>query len=297
MFRTVYVSQGQQLNIKNNWLIIKDDSKNSAIPLDDIQALIIDNLQTMISSYTLCMLAKNGINTILCNDKHLPVCNILSLNNHYKSSSVLKDQISLSKNIKDILWQNIIDAKISNQIKVLQLNNVDDFILSKLKQLKLTLLPGDTTNREAVCSRIFFYQLYGKNFKRFNYDNLNIALNYGYSIIRTAIARSLTVHGYNCALGIHHKNQFNSFNLADDFIEPFRPLVDLYIHKNQKIFLEKLTKKHRLLLINLLNHTVLLKNKQFKLYIAIDKYINSFTAYINSQNIDNFLLPKIDYEK
>lgn len=64
MFRTVYVSQGQQLNIKNNWLIIKDDSKNSAIPLDDIQALIIDNLQTMISSYTLCMLAKNGINTI-----------------------------------------------------------------------------------------------------------------------------------------------------------------------------------------------------------------------------------------
>lgn len=244
MFRTVYVSQGQQLNIKNNWLIIKDDSKNSAIPLDDIQALIIDNLQTMIS-----------------------------------------------------FWQNIIDAKISNQIKVLQLNNVDDFILSKLKQLKLTLLPGDTTNREAVCSRIFFYQLYGKNFKRFNYDNLNIALNYGYSIIRTAIARSLTVHGYNCALGIHHKNQFNSFNLADDFIEPFRPLVDLYIHKNQKIFLEKLTKKHRLLLINLLNHTVLLKNKQFKLYIAIDKYINSFTAYINSQNIDNFLLPKIDYEK
>ena len=253
MFRTVYVSQGQQLNIKNNWLIIKDDSKNSAIPLDDIQALIIDNLQTMISSYTLCMLAKNGINTILCNDKHLPACNILSLNNHYKSSSVLKNQISLSKNIKDILWQNIIDAKISNQIKVLQLNNVDDFILSKLKQLKLTLLPGDTTNREAVCSRIFFYQLYGKNFKRFNYDNLNIALNYGYSIIRTAIARSLTVHGYNCALGIHHKNQFNSFNLADDFIEPFRPLVDLYIHKNQKIFLEKLTKKHRLLLINLLN--------------------------------------------
>lgn len=297
MFRTVYVSQGQQLNIKNNWLIIKDDSKNSAIPLDDIQALIIDNLQTMISSYTLCMLAKNGINTILCNDKHLPTCNILSLNNHYKSSSVLKNQISLSKNIKDILWQNIIDAKISNQIKVLQLNNVDDFILSKLKQLKLTLLPGDTTNREAVCSRIFFYQLYGKNFKRFNYDNLNIALNYGYSIIRTAIARSLTVHGYNCALGIHHKNQFNSFNLADDFIEPFHPLVDLYIHKNQKIFLEKLTKKHRLLLINLLNHTVLLKNKQFKLYIAIDKYINSFTAYINSQNIDNFLLPKIDYEK
>lgn len=231
MFRTVYVSQGKQLNIKNNWLIIKDDSKNSAIPLDDIQALIIDNLQTMISSYTLCMLAKNGINTILCNDKHLPACNILSLNNHYKSSSVLKNQISLSKNIKDILWQNIIDAKISNQIKVLQLNNVDDFILSKLKQLKLTLLPG------------------------------------------------------------------NSFNLADDFIEPFRPLVDLYIHKNQKIFLEKLTKKHRLLLINLLNHTVLLKNKQFKLYIAIDKYINSFTAYINSQNIDNFLLLKIDYEK
>ena len=134
MFRTVYVSQGKQLNIKNNRLIIKDDSKNSAIPLDDIQALIIDNLQTMISSYTLCMLAKNGINTILCNDKHLPACNILSLNNHYKSSSVLKNQISLSKNIKDILWQNIIDAKISNQIKVLQLNNVDDFILSKLKQ-------------------------------------------------------------------------------------------------------------------------------------------------------------------
>ena len=58
-----------------------------------------------------------------------------------------------------------------------------------------------------------------------------------------------------------------------------------------------MTKKHRLLLINLLNHTVLLKNKQFKLYIAIDKYINSFTAYINSQNIDNFLLPKIDHEK
>lgn len=63
MFRTVYVSQGQQLNIKNNWLIIKDDSKNSAIPLDDIQALIIDNLQTMISSYTLCMLAKNDKNS------------------------------------------------------------------------------------------------------------------------------------------------------------------------------------------------------------------------------------------
>ena len=162
---------------------------------------IIDNMQTMISTSTLYKFTENGINTIFCNNKHLPYSNLLAINKHYRSPYVLNKQINLSDNMKNLIWSKIIKGKINNQISVLKYYNIEELVITKLNEFKNNILPGDTTNREAICSKIFFYQLYGKNFKRFEDDTINIALNYGYSIIRSAIARTLVAYGYNCSLG------------------------------------------------------------------------------------------------
>ena len=116
---------------------------------------------------------------------------------------------------------------------------------------------------------------------------------YGYTIIRSAVARSLVVYGYNCVLGVHHINENNAFNLADDFMEPFRPVVDQWVQAHNDELVDELSKQNKLALVNLLNVEVNWNNKIMKLHNAMDKYIASFTTAIDKADVNKLLIPKL----
>ena len=294
MFRTLYVTAGERLSVSKNWLVVESGGTSNKIPVEDIQTIIIDNLQTCVSVYALQSLVKYDVNVVLCDEKHLPCCNVLALNQHYRPYGVLKKQIALTTEFKDLLWQRIVKAKINNQRTALKHRVVSQEVESRMEQLVAEVLAGDIGNREAIAAKMFFSNFYGYDFMRFEEDVVNVALNFGYAVIRSAVARSLCAYGYNCTLGIHHINESNGFNLADDLMEPLRPLVDLWVLKNNEELVDSLTKNNRIGLANIINNEVKIAGKNMKLHNAIDRYVASFTTAIDSVDVNKLLLPCLE---
>lgn len=294
MFRTLYVAAGKSITIVDNWLLIKDNIGDiNRIPVDDIYTLVLENVHTRISVYALQYLAVRGVNIICCDEKRLPACNIIPFSEHYRPYGVMKKQIALTMDFKGLLWQRIIKAKIMNQYKILDLAGIDKNVCERVRQLSEEVFPNDIGNREAVAAKMFFRNLYGYDFVRFADDVVNSALNFGYTIFRSAVARSLTAYGYNCVLGIHHINESNAFNLADDLMEPFRPWVDQWIYTHNEELVDELSKQNKLSLIDLLNVEVRWNNKLMKLHNAIEKYISSFTSAIDNADVNKLLIPEV----
>ena len=294
MFRTIYVAAGERLSVSNNWLVIETKGESKKVPVDDIQTVVLDNIHACLTVYTLQSLAKHDVNVVICDEKHLPCCSVLSLNQHYRPYGVLKKQMALTQEFKDLLWQKIVKTKIENQNTALKMRCVKQEVIDRMQQLTMEVLPGDIGNREGIAAKIFFRNFYGYNFLRFEEDVINAALNFGYAIIRSAVARSLCAYGYNCALGIHHINESNAFNLADDFMEPLRPLVDLWVFLHNDELVDTLTKSNRVGLASIINDEVIIADKKMKLYNAIDKYIASFTTAIDSADRNKLLLPYLE---
>lgn len=294
MFRTVYVSVGESITVVDNWLFIKNkQGEESKIPVDDIYTLLLENVHTRISVYALQYLSRRGVNVVCCDDKYMPACNIIPFVEHYRPYGVMKKQLALTVEFKNLIWQRIVKAKIMNQYYVAAFAGVDRQVIERLQQLAEEVLPGDIGNREAIAAKMFFRSLYGCDFTRFADDVLNYAMNYGYTIIRSAVARSLVAYGYNCVLGVHHINENNAFNLADDFMEPFRPIVDKWVQAHNDDLVDELSKQNKLALVNLLNVEVNWNNKSMKLHNAIDKYIASFTTAIDKADVNKLLIPKL----
>ena len=161
-----------------------------------------------------------------------------------------------------------------------------------LEKISNKVNSGDTSNREAIAAKGYFSSLFGNTFNR-NYENVyNAALNYGYSIIRGAIARTVVSYGYLPSFGIHHKSELNNYNLVDDFIEPFRPIVDLWVRNNinsETIF----NKNIRAELLNLLNVDVKIQGKLQSVNNAINVMISSYTTAINQNDYKKLELPEL----
>jgi len=161
------------------------------------------------------------------------------------SSYVLKQQIAWGNHIKEMIHKLIVTHKINAQRNHLEYINIDQSIISHLKAFENEVTLGDKGNREGLSAKMYFRSLFGKDFKRFNDDVINAGLNYGYSILRSLISRALVAKGLNTSIGFFHKGPNNPFNLSDDVIEPFRPLIDAHVFENlreEKIFKKKLKK-------------------------------------------------------
>lgn len=293
MFRTVFITKGQYLTVKDEWLLINYGDTVKKVPLSDIKNLFIDNVYINISAYALQKLAKYGINAILCDDTHLPCCNLLPLNTHYRPYGVLKKQIALTDTFKNLLWQRIVKAKIINQGTALKISGAGTKVCERMQQLAQEVLSGDTGNREGIAAKMFFRNFYGCDFIRFENDIINIALNYGYAVIRSSVARSLCAYGYNCALGIHHISETNPFNLADDLMEPLRPLADIWVWQNNEDLVDTLTKNNKIGLANIINGDIACGNKIMKVHNAVDKYIASLTTAIDNADVNKLIIPVI----
>jgi len=300
-WRTVYIYNENNLSQSLNNLIIKSkDGQTVSVPLNDISVVVLDNLQTNISASLLSKFADEGISLFVCDDKHMPSGICIPFNNHSRLTGISKLQICSSEPFKKRCWQRIIQAKISNQANVIKLLRLENYIL--LENLSKKVSSGDASNIEGQSAKIYWKSLFGdfiranKPFKIKNDDIRNIALNYGYSIIRGTIARSIAAAGLFPSIGVHHSNDLNSFNLADDFIEPFRPFVDIEVYnmyvKNRSDFsLVNFIKTDKIKLLELLQKNVFIDNKKETILNAIEISIYSFVKAIKEKEPYKILMP------
>ena len=293
MWRTVVVGQGERITQKNGNLCVTGKEGESVVPIADIYAVVIDNRAALVSVNALARLAESGAHVFFCNEKHTPVGVALPLNSHFRPLAVIKRQFEWTEAEKDVIWQRLVKEKIFNQARCLQFAGVKREKVTQLLALAENVLPGDKKGLEAVAAKKYFQALFGYDFTRREDDVLNAALNYGYAILRSAVAKTLTAYGYNCVIGVHHRSEKNPFNLADDFMEPFRPMVDLWVDTNNENLFGELSGSNRKGLLGLLNEGISIAGKTMRLRNAIDVCIQSFTGAVQKGQPAAFYLPEL----
>lgn len=285
-FRILMIESEAAISIKLDNLIIEKDDKKLWIPVDDISVIVVDNLKTTLTSRMLCLLADHNVGVIFCNHEHLPIGFYCSYDNHSRISKTINYQINAGTEYYNQLWKLIVNAKITNQYKVLDLLEKNPDTITQLKNFCMEITDGDITNREAHAAKVYFNELMGCSFSRGNEELLlNSGLDYGYAILRSYLAKLCVGYGLNSQLGIHHKNEYNRFNLVDDLIEPFRAFVDYYAYsllKDEEYF--KI--EHRHSLVNLLNHKIIYNKKKMFLCNAMEEYVSSIAACISKKQFN-----------
>jgi CRISP-associated protein Cas1 len=275
--KSILIENKTSITAKNAQLVIHSEIRESSIPIEDIGFLVLDHQEIYISLPAMNLLIENNTAVIICSRNHLPNGMLLNLNSHHIQQEIFKNQIDASIPLKKQLWQQTIVEKITNQGILLETisgnKNSFEFLASKV-------LSGDTTNMEGVAASQYwktFFDTYDINFKRERFgDYPNNFLNYGYAILRAATARALSGSGLLNTLGIHHKSKYNAFALADDIMEPFRPLVDEKVFEIMQTFDEQeLNTKIKAELLQVLTRTVYFKEEKSPLMVALQKTASS----------------------
>lgn len=294
-YRQVIIKKSEKLHFKDNQLIIDKDESSIKVPLEDISYILIEDSSTILTTRLLAELGKNAISLIVCDEKFEPTSIMYPYNYHFKQLDVFSHQLEIDDSIKNEFWNQIVKRKIENSIRVLEMTSKEEFPISKLTEYINEITDGDSKNREGLAAKMYFRSLFGSDFIRFYDDNVNAALNYGYTIIASAIIRNIAVYGLNTYLGIHHSSKINNFNLAYDFLEPYRSVVDKFVYDNKDDIVLPLSFEFRKKLINLLNKEVLHQNKKYTIEYSIGLLIKSYIKSFSSGEI-KLDLPSIIYE-
>lgn len=269
-FRTIVISNQSKLSYKNRFLVVKQDNDEKYVHLSEIDTIIVDSIAVSISTYLLKELSDSKINIIFCDEKHNPFGELSSYYSSHNTSKKIQKQINWLKENKDKMWQNIIKNKIINQALMMKKINSNKY------ELLLTyiedVLSADKTNREGHAAKVYFNELFGKNFVRNESDNINAALNYGYAILLSTINKEVISNGYLTQIGIHHKNEFNEFNLSCDLMEPFRIVIDNFVYYNQE---KELNTEFKLDIVNIFNSRYTYENKKYTLKDIIKLYVKN----------------------
>ena len=218
----------RHLSVYRGFLKVSEkENEIGRVPLDDITALILSGHQITVSKNLMVELAERKAIIVTCGKNWHPISFSMPYGTHFDAAGIFHDQIAASIPLKKRMWQQIVRRKIFNQALVLQRHTQDAAVIQKILGLTKRVQSGDATNVEAQAARLYWPTLMGKNFRRGrSLGGMNIFLNYGYTVLRAAVARAICGAGLHSALGLHHRGRGNMFALVDDLIEPFRPLVD-----------------------------------------------------------------------
>lgn len=294
-WRVIGINNPARLSVKDSQLVITQDQSVN-LPIEDIDALVLDSYGITFTANLITELSSSGTTVVICDEKHLPASVILPYSQHSRQAKVSRQQLAMKQTLKKQLWQKITIQKINNQADVLKQFNYDD---SLLRTLAKDVKSGDITNRESQAARAYFAALLDDVTRRKPMWH-NSALNYGYAMVRSHIARHIAARGLVASEGIFHRSELNSFNLADDLIEPYRAVVDEYIlwhvaplHIGEQDV--SLTKEDRQRIVDVLNYYVIINNKKFTLKHAIERTVESFTQAIDADTIRPLILPQINH--
>jgi len=270
--RTIHFSNPAHLSTSKKQLVVelKDEKRTQhTLPIEDLGLIVLEHPQITFTMSLLDELLDNKVGVVTCNAKYMPNGLLLPLDGNTEQTERMHKQITASLPLKKQLWQQTIKAKIHNQLKVIEgLGGT----AKRLETLRDKVNSGDTQNCEAQAASHYWGQLYGGDFVRSREkDTPNAQLNYGYAILRSVVARSLTASGMLPTFGIHHKNKYNAYCLADDIMEPYRPYVDwIVLHLNGiKENEEGLTREHKIELLKIPQLDIVINEFKRPLFHAV----------------------------
>lgn len=289
-WRIIYIEESEYLSLYLDNIKIRRKDDEIIIPLSDIHSLIIDNYKSVLSVNLLNKCVEYKVNVLLCGIDHMPKSLIYPIRGNNQTPKMLRAQINWNEDIKNILQMKIVKGKILNQKQVLERHEKDLKVIKRLEGFMEEVEPGDVTNREGLSAKMYFRELFGKDFIRFEQDAVNAGLNYGYSILRSQISKVLLSRGLNPSIGIFHKGAENIFNLSDDVIEVFRPIVDNYVFENL-IGSAMLTRENRVSLIKLTTKKMLYNNEKHTFFNVLNLYVNNILDVLQL-GIDTLVIPE-----
>ena len=280
-WRTIVVRGCAKLDYKMDYLVIRKQEGTKRIHLSEIGMLIIESTMVSMTAVLLCELVRKKVKIIFCDEQHNPHGELLAYYGSHDTSSKIKKQVAWRQSMKELVWTEIVTEKIRKQAEHLRENGCTeqaDLLTQYIQEMEI----ADASNREGHAAKVYFNALFGMDFTRSADNSTNAALNYGYGILLSCFTREITANGYITQLGLFHDNMFNQFNLASDFMEPFRIIVDRIVKQMEPKAFEQQQKSE---VLQFLNESVLIDGKYNYVSNAIKIYCRSLFDALNEEDV------------
>lgn len=288
-WRSIVISNPCRLKRDKFRLAIEQD-QTAYVPFEDIALILLNHREINLSHAVLTACGEYGISLFATGDTHHPNGVFLPFLQHSRATRWLRLQLALSKPVGKRTWAGIVRSKLNNQAACLRLNGLEG--VERLESYARRVRSGDPENLEGQAAAYYFAQLFGRSFKRSQDRLINSGLDYGYAILRGAIARGLVAHGLLPSIGLFHASEQNAFNLADDVIEPFRPVVDLFVYGSFRLRGEDaLQPADKAALVGLLNVDMDMPRGKMSVLSAIEQCIESLARIYESGDEKQLELP------
>ncbi|MDE6267373.1 MAG: type II CRISPR-associated endonuclease Cas1 [Muribaculaceae bacterium] len=283
--RTIAITSPCSLTQRNAQLIItSSDGTSKSVPIEDLSTVIIENQRATISIPAINALTESNVAVILCDNKMMPSSLIFPLEGHTLQGERYRVQLEASLPQKKNIWKQVIESKIRNQAALLNRQGKNGNLL---KPYYSSVKSGDSDNREGIAAAAYWKELFGHEFVRTpKGEPPNNLLNYGYAILRAATSRAIVSAGMLPSLGIHHKNKYNPFPLADDLMEPFRPWVDELVFELWNDNQMELTVDVKQKLIQVVYEDAQVSDRRHPLSIALSMLCTSVVQVMKGEAID-----------
>lgn len=288
-WRVVVVSSNAKVDYKLDYLVVRTVDEVKRVHLSEVGVLMLESTAISLTTYLLCELMRRKIKVIVCDHQRNPCGELVPTCGCHDGSAKIRQQLRWDKGIRESVWTEIVREKLSRQQGHLAHRGLPQAQL--LGEYIGQLQYNDSTNREGHGAKVYFNALFGQEFTRTADIPTNAMLNYGYSLVMSVINREIAAAGYLNQLGLAHSNTYNPFNLACDFMEPLRPLVDSVVVDTAPTCFEK---EEKLALLQLLNREVQVDGKKQYLLYALHLYCNSLFRALQGGDVSE--ITWVDYE-
>lgn len=291
VWRSVVINQPAKLK-REHFSLVVEQEQSARVPFEDIAVIVLNHREITLTHPVLSACADYGIGLYSTGDNHQPNGVFLPFLQHSRATRMQRLQLDLDKPTTKRAWARIVQAKIQNQARCMELLGVGDS--ERLASYARRVRSGDTENMEAQASAYYFPQVFGRSFHRSQPTWINAALDYGYAVMRGACTRALVAHGMLPSVGLFHSSEQNAFNLADDLIEPYRPVVDLHVAQQHTRPIEaELQPADKVALVGLLNVDVAMPRGQMSALASIEQAAESLARLYDGGSDQVLELPSL----
>ena len=292
-WRGLHITRPSRLSLGDNQIVVDQNDGEVRLPIEDIAWVVIDTPQATLSTALITACMDAGMALITTDRTHTPSGMILPFHRHHRQAEIAALQTSISAPLKKRLWQAIIQVKIANQAAVLEALGQN---ASALRAMTRLVGSGDPDNTEARAARAYWPRLFVDFVREDANDKRNALLNYGYAVVRSAVARALVAAGLLPAFGVNHASVTNAFNLADDMVEPFRPFVDRLVWRltdDGRDSKGETTVEERRKLASVLIEETDFSDECVSLLIASERAADTLVRAMESNSAALLLLPRV----
>lgn len=293
VWRSVVISQPAKLK-REHFSLVVEQAEAARVPFEDIAVIVLNHREITLTHPVLSACGEYGIGLFSTGDNHQPNGVFTPFLSHSRATRMLRLQLGIDRPSAKRAWAAIVKAKIANQAACLRLAGKGD--AERLDSYARRVRSGDTGRMEAQAAAFYFPQLFGRSFDRSQESWINSALDYGYAVLRGAIARGLVAHGLLPSVGLFHASEQNAFNLADDLIEPFRPLVDLHVATNRRPVEaepQELSTADKVRLVALLNADVAMPRGEMTVLAAVEHATEALARLFDGGSESSLELPRL----